>query len=120
MFRKPVSVVVVLQEPPERPKRHDSEDIGTEKFQLWTDSGESCPEGTIPIRRTTETDVLRARSVRKFGKKLRRGVRRNALGSDHEVSIWKYGSRKCPHLHQRPHKRKEKKNYPVWRILFFV
>ncbi|PSR95883.1 DUF21 domain-containing protein [Actinidia chinensis var. chinensis] len=74
-------------EPPERPKGHDSEDIGTEKFQLWTDSGESCPEGTIPIRRTKETDVLRASSVRKFGKKLPRGVRRNTLGSDHEHAV---------------------------------
>ena len=96
MFPKTVSDVVVLQEPPERPKGHDSEDIGTEKFQLWTVSGESCPEGTIPIRRTTESDVLRASSVQEFGKKLRRGARRDTLSSDHEVSLWKYNLQKMP------------------------
>ncbi|XP_057472373.1 uncharacterized protein LOC130760966 [Actinidia eriantha] len=74
-------------EPPERPKGNDSEDTGTEKFQLWTVSGESCPEGTIPIRRTTESDVLRASSVRGFGKKLGRGVRRDTLSSDHEHAV---------------------------------
>jgi hypothetical protein len=36
---------------------------------LWSLSGESCPEGTIPIRRITEQDILRAGSISKFGKK---------------------------------------------------
>ncbi|GFZ12015.1 NEP-interacting protein, putative [Actinidia rufa] len=73
--------------PPERPKGNDTEETGTEKFQSWTVSGESCPEGTIPIRRTTESDVLRASSVRGFGKKLQRGVRRDTLSSDHEHAV---------------------------------
>lgn len=57
----------------------------TEEFQLWSFSGESCPEGTIPIRRTTEQDVLRAISVRKFGRKKIRRVRRDTNSNGHEV-----------------------------------
>lgn len=45
-------------------------------------TSESCPEGTIPIRKTTEQDVLRASSVRRFGRKIRR---RDTTSSDHEV-----------------------------------
>ncbi|XP_028773388.1 uncharacterized protein LOC114730472 [Neltuma alba] len=36
--------------------------------QLWHQSG-SCPEGTIPIRRITEEDILRTSSTQKFGEK---------------------------------------------------
>lgn len=36
--------------------------------QLWHQNGR-CPEGTIPIRRTTSNDILRASSVQHFGKK---------------------------------------------------
>nr|CAD1827925.1 unnamed protein product [Ananas comosus var. bracteatus] len=37
--------------------------------QLWHQSGESCPENTIPIRRTKKQDLLRATSFRRYGKK---------------------------------------------------
>lgn len=36
--------------------------------QMWHQNGR-CPENTIPIRRTREEDVLRASSVRRYGKK---------------------------------------------------
>ncbi|XP_038721956.1 uncharacterized protein LOC120014107 [Tripterygium wilfordii] len=36
--------------------------------QVWHSKG-SCPEGTIPIKRVTEEDILRASSVRRFGMK---------------------------------------------------
>ncbi|KAI9071735.1 hypothetical protein K1719_046301 [Acacia pycnantha] len=36
--------------------------------QPWHQSG-SCPEGTIPIRRIKEEDILRANSIQQFGKK---------------------------------------------------
>ncbi|XP_071720126.1 protein neprosin-like [Rutidosis leptorrhynchoides] len=36
--------------------------------QLWHVNGK-CPKGTIPIRRTKKEDVLRATSVKRFGKK---------------------------------------------------
>ena len=45
-------------------------------FQLWSLSGESCPEGTIPIRRVTEQDLLRANSINKFGRKHVDGIYR--------------------------------------------
>lgn len=74
-------------DPPERPKGNETTVAGTENYQLWTDSGESCPEGTVPIRRTTEKDVLRASSIRRFGRKLRRHVRRDSTASGHEHAV---------------------------------
>ncbi|XP_031287706.1 uncharacterized protein LOC116146455 [Pistacia vera] len=76
-------------DPPERPKGHETTQTitETETFQLWTISGESCPEGTVPIRRTTEKDVLRASSIKRFGRKLRRHVRRDSTGNGHEHAV---------------------------------
>ncbi|KAL3649338.1 hypothetical protein CASFOL_005741 [Castilleja foliolosa] len=37
--------------------------------QLWHMKGKKCPKDTIPIRRTKKDDVLRASSVRRYGKK---------------------------------------------------
>lgn len=37
--------------------------------QTWHQNGK-CPENTIPIRRTKEEDILRASSIRKYGKKM--------------------------------------------------
>lgn len=73
-------------EQPERPKGNGSFDGMVQSFQLWSDSGESCPEGTIPIRRITEKDVHRASSFRRFGRKIRR-VRRDTMSSDHEHAV---------------------------------
>ncbi|XP_023536950.1 uncharacterized protein LOC111798152 [Cucurbita pepo subsp. pepo] len=57
-------------DPPERPyNQSHSGEVETEMFQLWSMSGEFCPEGTVPIRRTTEEDMLRASSVQRFGRK---------------------------------------------------
>jgi len=36
--------------------------------QLWHQNG-VCSEGTIPVRRTKKEDVLRASSVKRYGKK---------------------------------------------------
>lgn len=41
--------------------------------QLWHQNGR-CPEGTIPMRRTKKDDVLRASSVKRFGRKKHRTV----------------------------------------------
>ncbi|CAL0301799.1 unnamed protein product [Lupinus luteus] len=43
--------------------------IGVESFQLWSHSGEECPEGTIPILRTTEQDLLRVRTKDPYDEK---------------------------------------------------
>uniref|UniRef100_A0A6N2MVA0 Neprosin PEP catalytic domain-containing protein n=1 Tax=Salix viminalis TaxID=40686 RepID=A0A6N2MVA0_SALVM len=74
-------------DPPERPKGNETRETVAESYQLWRDSGESCPEGTVPIRRTTVKDVLRASSVKRFGRKLRRHVRRDSEGSGHEHAV---------------------------------
>lgn len=41
--------------------------------QLWHQNG-VCSEGTIPVRRTKKEDVLRASSVKRYGKKKHRTV----------------------------------------------
>ncbi|KAK8512849.1 hypothetical protein V6N12_030261 [Hibiscus sabdariffa] len=78
--------------PPERPNGHNTKaTMAAEDFQMWRMSGETCPEGTIPIRRTTEQDMLRANSVTSFGKKPAQVVRRDTTSNDHEVSPELYG-----------------------------
>ncbi|XP_045833318.1 uncharacterized protein LOC123924464 [Trifolium pratense] len=57
-------------DPPEIPKEHNQMDNLNDIFQLWNLNGESCPEGTIPIRRTKEQDILRAGSISRFGRKI--------------------------------------------------
>ncbi|CAI0547423.1 unnamed protein product [Linum tenue] len=77
-------------DPPERPKSNETsgtEEIIAESFQQWHDSGGSCPEGTVPIRRTTEKDVLRANKLRRFGKKPIRHLRRDSSGNGHEHAV---------------------------------
>ncbi|XP_023758567.1 uncharacterized protein LOC111907008 [Lactuca sativa] len=78
-----------LEPPLERPKEDDkySIDETIETFQLWTQSNESCPEGTIPIRRTTEADVLRATSLKRFGRKIIKPVRRDTSSGGHEHAV---------------------------------
>ncbi|WZZ58600.1 hypothetical protein YC2023_058707 [Brassica napus] len=73
-------------DPPEMPTGYSQENESHEDFQLWSLTGESCPEGTIPIRRTTEQDMLRASSVRRFGRKIRR-VRRDSSSNGHEHAV---------------------------------
>ncbi|KAJ0989018.1 hypothetical protein J5N97_007374 [Dioscorea zingiberensis] len=75
-------------DPPERPKGHyNSTGAMDESFQNWRVSGESCPEGTIPIRRTTKEDILRASSIKRFGRKPASRVRRDSTGSGHEHAV---------------------------------
>lgn len=37
--------------------------------QMWHRNGTRCPRGTVPIRRSTVADVLRAKSLFDYGKK---------------------------------------------------
>ncbi|CAN1774598.1 hypothetical protein LINPERHAP1_LOCUS13023 [Linum perenne] len=81
-----------LVPPDRRPKGNETSDGTGESSQLWADSGESCPEGTVPIRRTTEKDILRANKLRRFGRKRPiRHLRRDSAGNGHEVSPELYG-----------------------------
>lgn len=55
-------------------------------FQVWNTAGEFCPEGTIPIRRTREDEILRASSVKHFGKKkIKKPIVRDSSSNGHEV-----------------------------------
>ncbi|KAE8710340.1 translational activator GCN1-like [Hibiscus syriacus] len=47
-------------------KRREGEDL---VWQMWHRNGTRCPKGTVPIRRSTTHDVLRAKSLFHFGKK---------------------------------------------------
>ncbi|MQL72592.1 hypothetical protein Taro_004917 [Colocasia esculenta] len=78
-----------LLDPPERPKgraRREGEETEA-SFQSWAAAGEWCPEGTVPIRRTTEADVLRASSIRTFGRKPPAGARRDSTNVGHEHAV---------------------------------
>lgn len=61
--------------------------------QLWHMEGK-CPEDTIPIRRTKKDDVLRASSVKRYGKKKSRSIPKPRSAdpdlvnqSGHQVSV---------------------------------
>ncbi|CAL0311321.1 unnamed protein product [Lupinus luteus] len=41
-------------------------------WQMWHKNGTRCPKGTVPIRRSSVHDVLRAKSLYHFGKKQQR------------------------------------------------
>lgn len=45
--------------------------------QLWHVNGR-CPEDTIPVRRTKEDDILRASSVKHYGRKKQRTIPKSA------------------------------------------
>ncbi|KAL6876333.1 hypothetical protein ACP4OV_012905 [Aristida adscensionis] len=81
-------------DPPERPKNYnftvaDGGDGEAVVVQAWHAAGETCPDGTVAIRRTTEEDLLRASSLRRYGRKpaARRGVRRDSMSSGHEHAV---------------------------------
>ncbi|KAK9052732.1 hypothetical protein SSX86_029362 [Deinandra increscens subsp. villosa] len=86
-FDHPVLKGTKPLDPPERPNGHRHAGMESENYQLWSLSGESCPEGTIPIRRATEQDILRANSVKRFGKKFARPVRRDSSNGGHEHAV---------------------------------
>lgn len=55
--------------------------------QMWHTNGTRCPRGTVPIRRTTVSDILRAKSLFDYGKKSQRRTNAPdvASGNGHEV-----------------------------------
>ncbi|CAH2058047.1 unnamed protein product [Thlaspi arvense] len=50
--------------------------------QVWHNSGEYCPENTVPIRKTKKEDILRRKSIGSFGKKTQQ-----SSPGDHEYAI---------------------------------
>ncbi|KAL6848107.1 hypothetical protein ACP4OV_022235 [Aristida adscensionis] len=78
------------EEPAERPRpKVGEEDLEPAFFsQAWSDGGERCPEGTVPVRRTTARDLLRATSARRFGMKPRASaLRRDSTSNGHEHAV---------------------------------
>ncbi|KAG2256762.1 hypothetical protein Bca52824_076056 [Brassica carinata] len=74
-------------DPPERPRGHNKRrGLRPKSFQLWRMEGGACPEGTVPIRRTKEEDILRANSVSSFGKKLKH-FKRDTSSNGHEHAV---------------------------------
>ncbi|XP_020264844.1 uncharacterized protein LOC109840562 [Asparagus officinalis] len=71
-------------EPPKRPRKHFITSESIEIKQLWMSSGDSCPEGTVAIRRTREEEILRASSIKRFGRKT---VRRDSESGGHEHAV---------------------------------
>ncbi|KAL2325298.1 hypothetical protein Fmac_024356 [Flemingia macrophylla] len=77
----------------------EGEGVKQETWQMWHLNGTLCPKGTVPIRRSTVHDVLRAKSLYEFGKKRSRVSlsRRNDApdvlsGNGHEHAIAYTGS----------------------------
>ena len=54
--------------------------------QNWHLNGR-CPEGTIPIRRTKEEDLLRASSVANYGRQKYNSIPNDANNAIHEVQL---------------------------------
>lgn len=89
----------VLKEDEATSKRNN-ERVIEGAWQMWHRNGTRCPKGTVPIRRSTEKDVLRAKSLFDFGKKQQRriplGRRADApdvvSGNGHEHAIAYTGS----------------------------
>ncbi|XP_004516142.1 protein neprosin-like [Cicer arietinum] len=76
-----------ILDPPESPINKYEKGNMSDIIQLWILSGESCPEGTIPIRRTTEQDLLRAESIDTFGRKLHNFRSDSNANNGHEHAI---------------------------------
>jgi hypothetical protein len=58
----------------ERTKKSNEAEGVRGSWQMWHRNGTRCPHGTVPIRRSTVHDVLRAKSLFDFGKKQRRSI----------------------------------------------
>ncbi|KAI3516174.1 hypothetical protein L1887_15085 [Cichorium endivia] len=68
-FDHPMLKAVRPLDPPEIPNGNKDGGLESEVKQLWSSNSESCPHGTIPIRRTTDGDILRSNSISEFGMK---------------------------------------------------
>ena len=66
-----------------RPQGRKAKSMAGGITQLWRASGETCPQGTVPIRRTTEEEALR---VRKYERKLVEGAGESP-STNHEVRM---------------------------------
>ncbi|WOL08111.1 hypothetical protein Cni_G16863 [Canna indica] len=80
-------------DPPKMVKSHEyaNDTVADDLFQLWRSSGESCPEGTVAIRRTKEEDIIRAGFSGNVWKKAKRQDDENwwlQFGSQELLGYW--------------------------------
>lgn len=76
--------------PPQMPKpmkmartdgvEENNSSSSTSVWQMWHQNGRRCPKGTVPIRRSTVHDVLRAKSLYDYGKKSSKYAAATAAG----------------------------------------
>ncbi|KAL3520184.1 hypothetical protein ACH5RR_018333 [Cinchona calisaya] len=73
----------------------------------------SCPEGTIPIRRTSNEDVLRASSIKKNGKKKQESIPDQLSSANRTFDIQGGHEGKYSVVEQKKKKKKvkESRNY---------
>jgi len=71
------------------------EGVRNNAWQMWHRNGTRCPKGTVPMRRSTVHDVLRAKSLYDYGKKRTQiPLSRTSdapdvfSGNGHEVCMW--------------------------------
>ncbi|XP_022720016.1 uncharacterized protein LOC111277852 isoform X2 [Durio zibethinus] len=61
--------VKMLKPDEARGSRSNEAGVKGSAWQMWHRNGTRCPKGTVPIRRSSMQDVLRAKSLFDFGKK---------------------------------------------------
>ncbi|XP_052623033.1 uncharacterized protein LOC111893822 [Lactuca sativa] len=71
-FNNPMLKVTKPLDPPEIPNGNKKGGMEKKVKQLWSSKGKSCPHGTIPIRRQTESEILASDSISTFKKTLSR------------------------------------------------
>lgn len=72
--------------------------------QMWHEKGKRCPKGTVPIRRSSVHDVLRAKSLYDYGKKQSKYIPASARGVEPPDVVSGNGHEVCSisHLRSQP------------------
>ncbi|KAK1285923.1 hypothetical protein QJS10_CPB20g00471 [Acorus calamus] len=71
----------IQRRPSAYPNGVEAETTEKKIHQPWHLNGR-CPEGTVPIRRTQKSDLMRAISLKNFGKKYPEGIRYSQIVDD--------------------------------------
>ncbi|GJS55969.1 RNA-directed DNA polymerase, eukaryota [Tanacetum coccineum] len=85
---------IMSLDPPDLPKGYDNTRVESEFKQIWSSNGESCPNGAIPIRRTSASEISRSISISEFAKRTRTKdippssghTAPNVTGNDYSIS----------------------------------
>ncbi|KAI3733478.1 hypothetical protein L6452_12921 [Arctium lappa] len=78
----------VSSDPPTQPSNGQSRGGSElELKQKWSSKGESCPDGTIPIRRTREYEIFRPIPISHFGKNISASIKTQSIYNGHEHAM---------------------------------